>query len=140
MAIAKYLFRAAIVACFLALPISLNTTTNAQAASDGEITVYMNHARILKFDEPIDSVIVGNSAITDVTISDSQTIILTAKSYGTTNLVILDANGVPMIDKRVVVTVDEANTVRVFRQVDRSVLSCSPICQTDDSTLAEATE
>lgn len=117
---------------FITLFALVGSASDTQAASNDEIIVYMNHARILKFDEPIDSVIVGNSDITDVTISDAQTVILTAKAYGTTNLVILDADGVPIIDRRVVVTVDEANTVRVFRQVDRSVLSCSPICQDDD--------
>lgn len=129
----KSLSRALLVMCLITLPMWFGSSSQTQAASNGEIIVYMNHARILKFDEPIDSVIVGNSDITDVTISDAQTVILTAKSYGTTNLVILDTEGVPIIDRRVVVTVDEANTVRVFRQVDRSVLSCSPICQDEDS-------
>lgn len=97
-------------------------------ASD-TISVFMNHARILKFDAPVSSVIIGNSEVADVTVGDPTTVILTAKSYGTTNLVILDKEGDAIIDKRVVVSVDEENSVRVFRQVDRSVLSCSPICE-----------
>lgn len=97
-------------------------------ASDS-ISVFMNHARILKFDEPVSSVIVGNSEIADVTVGDPTTVILTAKSYGTTNLVILDKDGDAIIDKRIVVSVDEENSVRVFRQVERSVLSCSPVCE-----------
>lgn len=97
-------------------------------ASD-TINVFMNHARILKFDAAVSSVIVGNSDIADVTVGDPTTVILTAKSYGTTNLVILDKDGDAIIDKRIVVSVDEENSVRVFRQIDRSVLSCSPICE-----------
>lgn len=128
----KYLMRNTVLSFLTSSMLVVGAVHVAQAASDDAITVYMDHARILKFDEPIDSVIVGNSDITDVTISDSQTIILTAKSYGSTNLVIMDADGVPIVDKRVVVTVDEANTVRVFRQVERTVLACSPICQDQD--------
>lgn len=128
----KYLMRNTVLPFLTSTMLVVGAVHIAQAASDDAITVYMDHARILKFDEPIDSVIVGNSDITDVTISDSQTIILTAKSYGSTNLVIMDADGVPIVDKRVVVTVDEANTVRVFRQVERTVLACSPICQDQD--------
>lgn len=125
----QYLARITSIVYFIAVMLTASFYSSAHAASNDVITVYMDHARILKFDEPIDSVIVGNSDITDVTISDSQTIILTAKSYGSTNLVIMDADGVPIVDKRVVVTVDEANTVRVFRQVELTVLACSPICQ-----------
>ncbi|MEW7007332.1 pilus assembly protein N-terminal domain-containing protein [Lentilitoribacter sp. EG35] len=102
-------------------------TINVQA--NDIISVFMNHARILKFDAPVSSVIVGNSEVADVTVSDPTTVILTAKSYGTTNLVILDKDGDAIIDKRIVVSVDEENSVRVFRQVERSVLTCSPICE-----------
>ena len=97
------------------------------------INVFMNHARILKFDADISSVIVGNSKVADVTLSDPKTVILTAKSYGTTNLVILDKGGDAIIDKRIIVSVDEENSVRVFRRVERSVLSCSPVCEKQDN-------
>ena len=101
---------------------------NAEAADD-PIRVFMDHARILKFDENVSSVIVGNAEIADITVSDPTTVVLTAKSYGSTNLVILDGKGEPVLDKRIVVTVDEANSVRVFRQAERTVLSCSPNCE-----------
>lgn len=105
------------------------TTIPLSAYANDIISVFMNHARILKFDAPVSSVIVGNSEIADVTIGDPTTVILTAKSYGTTNLVILDRDGDAVIDKRIVVSVDEENSVRVFKQIDRTVLSCSPICE-----------
>jgi len=103
--------------------------TNEATASEEPIHVFMNHARILKFDEDVSSVIVGNSEITDITVSDAKTVVLTAKSFGSTNLVVLDGQGVPVLDRRIVVSVDEENSVRVFRQVERTVLSCSPICE-----------
>lgn len=105
------------------------TSAPINAYASDIISVFMNHARILKFDAPVSSVIVGNSEVADVVVSDPTTVVLTAKSYGTTNLVILDKDGDAIIDKRIVVSVDEENSVRVFRQVERSVLSCSPICE-----------
>ena len=93
------------------------------------IRVFMNHARILKFDAPVSSVIVGNAEVADVTVSDPQTVILTGKSYGSTNLVILDQEGDAVVDKKIVVSVDEENSIRVFRQVERSVLTCAPVCE-----------
>lgn len=99
------------------------------ASSSELIRVFMNHARILKFDAPVSSVIVGNADVADVTVSDPMTVILTGKAYGSTNLVILDDEGAAVVDKRIVVSVDEENSVRVFRQVSRSVLACSPVCE-----------
>jgi len=107
-------------------------------ASEDVIRVFMDHARILKLDRTISKVIIGNSAVADVTVSDPQTIVLTGKSYGTTNLVILDQDGQAIVDERILVSVDEANTLRVFKQTSRSVYSCSPSCEEHVPTAAAA--
>ena len=75
----------------------------------------------------VSKVIIGNADVADVTVSDPQTIVLTGKSYGTTNLVILDQDGEAIVDERILVSVDEANTLRVFKQTARSVYSCYPV-------------
>ena len=61
--------------------------------------------------------------------ADAKTIVLTGRSFGTTNLVLLDADGNAIVDERILVSIDEGNTVRVFRRTDRSVLSCTPNCE-----------
>ncbi|CAN7587331.1 pilus assembly protein N-terminal domain-containing protein [Neorhizobium sp. LjRoot104] len=101
------------------------------AAQDQEdlLRVFMNHARVLKLDRPVSKVIVGNSNVADATVADSTTIVLTGRSFGTTNLVLLDAEGNAIADERVLVSIDEGNTVRVFRQTERSILSCTPNCE-----------
>ncbi|CAN7597572.1 MULTISPECIES: pilus assembly protein N-terminal domain-containing protein [Neorhizobium] len=93
------------------------------------LRVFMNHARVLKLDRPVSKVIVGNSNVADATVADSTTIVLTGRSFGTTNLVLLDAEGNAIADERVLVSIDEGNTVRVFRQTERSILSCTPNCE-----------
>ena len=102
---------------------------HAAAASDDMIRVFMDHARIIKLDRPISKVIIGSSDVADVTVADSNTIVLTGKSYGTTNLVILDVDGQAIIDELILVSVDEANTLRIYKQTERSVYSCSPSCE-----------
>ncbi|WP_210011651.1 pilus assembly protein N-terminal domain-containing protein [Neorhizobium galegae] len=101
------------------------------AAQDQEdlLRVFMNHARVLKLDRPVSKVIVGNSNVADATVADSTTIVLTGRSFGTTNLVLLDAEGNAIADERILVSIDEGNTVRVFRQTERSILSCTPNCE-----------
>jgi Flp pilus assembly secretin CpaC len=98
-------------------------------ADEELLRVFMDHARILKLDRPVSKVIVGNSDVADATVADDKTIVLTGRNFGTTNIVLLDANGNAILDERILVSIDEANTVRVYRQTERSVLSCTPNCE-----------
>jgi Flp pilus assembly secretin CpaC len=102
---------------------------------DGDfLRVFMNQARVLKLDRAVSKVIVGNSQVADATVADSKTIVLTGRSFGTTNLVLLDSAGNAIVDERILVSIDEGNTVRVFRQTDRTVLSCTPNCEAHSDT------
>lgn len=101
----------------------------AANAEEPFMRVYMDHARVLKLDRPVSKVIIGNAKVADATVADAKTIVLTGRNFGTTNLVLLDADGNAIVDERILVSIDEGNTVRVFRQTDRSVLSCTPNCE-----------
>lgn len=118
--------RAARASCVIALWFLLPSLA---AAQDDMLRVYMDHARVLKLDRPVSKVIVGNSQVADATVADPKTIVLTGRAFGTTNIVLLDADGNAILDDRILVSIDEGNTVRVFRQTDRSVLSCTPNCE-----------
>ena len=101
----------------------------ASAHAQQDISVFVDYARVLKFDQMVSKVIIGNPEIADVTVSDPQTIVLTGRSYGTTNLVVLDADGAALVDERIVVGRDQANTLRVYRNVDGVTLTCAPTCE-----------
>ena len=119
-----------IVSIILSISSVLASTASVYADQDGDLLrVHMNHARVLKLDRPVAKVIVGNSKVADATVADPMTIVLTGHSFGTTNLVLLDKDGNAIADERILVSIDEGNTVRVFRQTDRSILSCTPNCE-----------
>ncbi|ENN84568.1 pilus subunit transmembrane protein [Rhizobium freirei PRF 81] len=99
------------------------------AAGENLLRVYMDHARVLKLDRPVSKVIVGNAQVADATVADPKTIVLTGRAFGTTNIILLDADGNAIVDEQILVSIDEGNTVRVFRQTDRAVLSCTPNCE-----------
>lgn len=101
----------------------------AAHADDEFMQVFLNHAKVLKLDRPVAKVIVGNAAVADATVADAKTIVLTGKAFGTTNLVLLDASGNAMLDERILVSIDEDNTLRLFRQTERTVYSCTPACE-----------
>ncbi len=107
----------------------LSASLQPSLAQDEILRVSMNHARVLRLDRAVSKVIVGNSKVADATVADATTIVLTGRSFGTTNLVLLDADGNPIVDERILVSIDEGNTVRVFRQTERTVLSCTPNCE-----------
>lgn len=113
-----------VMAACIALPMA-----GSAAAEEPFMRVYMDHARVLKLDRPVSKVIIGNAKVADATVADAKTIVLTGRSFGTTNIVLLDADGNAIVDERILVSIDEGNTVRVFRQTDRSVLSCTPNCE-----------
>lgn len=114
----------------------VGATAVGAVAEEPLMRVYMDHARVLRLDRPVSKVIIGNAEVADATVADARTIVLTGRSFGTTNLVLLDADGNAIVDERILVSIDEGNTVRVFRQTDRSVLSCTPNCE-EHSTRAD---
>lgn len=120
----RSLAKIAIAAMAILLPMAGIATSD-----DDMLRVSMNHARVLRLDRPVSKVIVGNAKVADATVSDAHTIVLTGRSYGTTNLVLLDADGNAIVDERILVSIDEGNTVRVFKQTERTVLSCTPNCE-----------
>jgi len=101
----------------------------AWAESAAPITVKANMARILRISAPASTVIIGNPAVADVTIQDPQTLVLTGKSFGQTNLIVLDARGEPIADTLIEVVQEQAGLVTVYMGNQRTSMSCAPVCQ-----------
>ena len=118
-----------IAALGLAAIAGLSFNASMAQASEPGLHVSMNHAKVLRLDRPVSKVIIGNAEVADVAVADATTVVLTGKNFGSTNLVLLDADGNAIADERVSVSVDESDTVRVYRQTSRSVLSCTPTCE-----------
>src|SRR3712207_601311 len=57
------------------------------------IGVTLDFARILAFDHPARTVVIGNPNIVDGALSDEYTIVLTGKAVGTTNMIVLGESG-----------------------------------------------
>lgn len=99
-------------------------------AQDGApINVNVNMARILRINAAAATVIVGNPGIADVTIQDPKTLILTGKSFGQTNLIVLDSAGNPIADTMVEVVQMQAGVLTVYQGQARTSLACAPNCQ-----------
>lgn len=101
----------------------------AATAMENTVLVNVNMARVLRINAPAATIIIGNPGIADVTIQDPQTLVLTGKSYGQTNLIVLDVGGNPVADTLIDVVETHANTVTVYMGQSRMTLACQPVCQ-----------
>lgn len=120
---------ARLAALALLLASSLAGPIPALAQDGAPISVNVNMARVLRISAPASTVIVGNPGVADVTIQDPQTLILTGKSYGQTNLIVLDSRGEPIADTLIEVAQMTAGVMTVYQGQARTTLACAPTCQ-----------
>ncbi|MFN3225189.1 MAG: pilus assembly protein N-terminal domain-containing protein [Hyphomicrobiales bacterium] len=107
----------------------LTASMSGEASSFGGIVLALDHARVMQVVGDVSTIVIGNPAIADASMPDPGTIILTGKSYGETNMVMLDDEGSVLAEETVRVTVRGQSLVSVYRGVQRTTLSCAPTCE-----------
>jgi Flp pilus assembly secretin CpaC len=112
-----------------AFALALASLGQAALADSVPVSVKVNMARILRISAPANTVIIGNPRVADVTIQDPQTLVLTGKSYGQTNMIILDADGNAIADTMVEVVQAQGDVVTVYMGSARTSFACAPVCQ-----------
>ena len=123
----------------LSAGILIAVAAGGQALAGAGIEVEMNQAKIVRLSKSADTIIVGNPAIADASVQDASTIVLTGKGFGVTNLVVLDADGNPIVDEQITVVRQTASSVRIYRRADIQTLSCTPYCESSSKSDAERT-
>ncbi|WP_209009283.1 pilus assembly protein N-terminal domain-containing protein [Pseudovibrio japonicus] len=112
---------------FSAMVAGISTIAIAPASAD--VKVVADQAKVFRLDEPAETIILGNPSIADVTVHDRLTIVITGKSYGSTNLVVLNDASEPVVEELITVTAEMAGYVAVQRNNSRVTYSCNPDCQ-----------
>lgn len=112
----------------LCLAVLFAGATIGVAMAAAPIDVKVNMARILRINSPAATVIIGNPGIADVTIQDPKTLVLTGKSYGQTNMIVLDKAGNPIADTLIQVIQGQTDTVTMYNGGARATLACAPTC------------
>ena len=113
----------------IALPGGEANATEVRESKNDSVVVTVDRAKIFRISRPASTVIIGNPSIADATIEDERTLVLTGRSFGVTNIIILDEQGDPIVDKTIVVRSHEANTVRIYRRSSRETYACAPVCE-----------
>lgn len=89
----------------------------------------LDFARILAFDSPARTVIIGNPNIVDGTLSDEHTIVLTGKAIGTTNMIVLGDSGQEVANLAISVSVNGHQVTTVYHGTEMQIFSCSETCR-----------
>src|SRR5262249_39934891 len=85
----------------------------------------LDEIKVITFESPVKVVYVGNPTIADVTVIDATHVFVLGKSFGSTNIVALDATGSQTAEHKVTVLNREANVVTVQRGTARSTFNCA---------------
>lgn len=109
-------------------PLILAGALIASPAVAADFNVEISQSRLQTLSRPAATLIVGNPAIADVTIVDSNTIAVLGRSFGQTNLVALDAAGQQIANYDVHVVETQSAALTVNRGVGQYSYDCSPRC------------
>ena len=106
---------------------ALGVAAAAQAQSR-PLNVEIDHATRVQLRGPAGSVIVANPRIADVTVVDANTLFITGKGYGVTEVIAVDALGRPLFQSQVVVSAGSNGSVRVWRGGQATEMACGSSC------------
>jgi hypothetical protein len=112
------------------LPKTVLAASPVQESTTSEpVTVRLDQAKLLKLPERTATLVIGNPLIADAAVQPGGMVVITAKSYGSTNLVTLDRTGAILTEYPIQVIGPAGSTVVVYRGIERETLSCAPVCE-----------
>lgn len=127
----------------LACAAALSGGLLALPAWAADLRVEVNHSHLHTLKHAASTLIVGNPAIADVSISNNNTLVVFGKTYGMTNLIALDATGRQVANLDVRVTESGGTNMVVNRGASQLSYSCAPRCvrvidTADEPTLTDS--
>ena len=102
--------------------------TGAALAQSRPLNIEVDRSTRVQLRAPAGSVIVANPKIADVTVVDANTLFITGKGYGVTDIVAVGALGRPLFQSQVVVSAGSTGSVRVWRGAQATEMACGPSC------------
>lgn len=100
-----------------------------EAPAPSTVSVLVDNAKVIRLPEKTQTVVVGNPMIADITLQKNGVVVLTGKSFGSTNLIALDGKGAMLAESSISVQAPQAAIITVQRGLERASYSCTPNCQ-----------
>ena len=108
--------------------LALICTPAAALAQSQPLSVEVDHTSRIDLAGAAASVVVGNPEIADVTVVDANTLFVSGRGYGVTEIVVLDAYGRTLFQREVVVSAPSSGQVRVWRGGAVTDMACGATC------------
>ena len=113
----------------LLVALTIGFGSAAVAQDDPTVDLTIDFAKILRLDQAAETIVIGNPGIADAAIEDEDTLVLTGKTAGTTNLIVLGREGDEVLNATVRVSSDIRQLTTVFYGASRQTFSCAPVCE-----------
>lgn len=101
----------------------------AAAEPTRELHVLLDQAQIVRLPDQVRTLVIGNPAVADGTLQSGGLLVVTGKSFGTTNIIALDQRGNVLSEHAVTVAAPKLETLTVWRGAKRETWSCAPRCE-----------
>jgi Flp pilus assembly secretin CpaC len=107
--------------------VSTAATTYGKQPIENIIVTY-DQSTLLTLPRPAAEIIIGNALIADVSVQSSNLLVITGKSFGITNMIVLDQKKEIIFEKRLQVKREEAMVLNLQRGTLRQTYNCTPQC------------
>lgn len=102
---------------------------NVSASESLRVTIDKNH--VLRTDRPVETIIVGNPHIADVSAQSNRLMFVLGRTSGETNILGFDKEGNVVFDKDVIVVPHTTRTVTLHRGALTETFACAPRCESE---------
>jgi Flp pilus assembly secretin CpaC len=110
------------------LVVWLGVPVASWAGTSSVVDVTIDQARLIRLGSDAAQIIVGNPAIADVAAQNARLLVVTGKSYGTTNLIALDSEGREIFSARLGVHEGDVRQITLYKGTARQSYHCAPDC------------
>ena len=110
--------------CIAATALAIGSAAVAQSA----MSLGIDRSQRVQLRGAVSSVIVSNPQIADVTVVDANTLVVTGKGYGSTEIMAVDGIGRTLFQNQIVVSGGQAGALRVWRGGKATEMACATTC------------
>lgn len=100
----------------------------AITAHASDLLVKYDQSQLLRISRPVAEIIIGNSTVADITVQSKTLLVVTGKSFGRTNMILLDSSQNVIQENQIIVLQDQSQVINLRRGIARESYNCAPRC------------
>lgn len=122
----------------VAMCVAMPSAMTAQETSGSSIQISQNFAEIVPISKPAGTIIVGDDSVLSAILNDANTLVLTGREVGTTNLIVLSSDGQKVLESVVKVIRRREPMMKVHQGARIETYNCASRCErlNEDSNIA----